>query len=188
MSKRLLTIFLATTLAAVLAMAAAAVADPVTGGKSKLAFDQDTGEGFADMGIGITTTGAARTSQGNFKFPIKGGDVNEGPKGEIDHKGGIAFFSEGDTGTGSVKFTQFIVKLGADKAKLFAKSDHAAVRLFDLDLSSATISGSAGVNLKIKDADTSLAKDGAAVLSDTFDFPFHKGTPIGLMTIKATVG
>jgi hypothetical protein len=172
---------------AVAVPAAGSSADAVTGGKTKLALDPATAEGLADIGIGITTTGSARTGQGSFKFPIKGGFVKEGPKGEIDHKGGLAFFSEGDTGTGSVKFTQFIVKIGANKAKLFAKSEHTAVRLLDLDLSSATIGGSTGVNLKIKNADASLAKAGAGVLSDTFDFPFHKGTPVGLVTIKASL-
>src|SRR6266545_4666042 len=100
-------VVLLTTLVAVVALATAATANPVTGGKSKLALDPDTAEGFADMSIGITTTGSARTSQGFFKFPIKGGDIDAAGKGEVDHQGGIAFFREGDVDNpGSVKFTQ----------------------------------------------------------------------------------
>jgi hypothetical protein len=188
MSRRVLTTIFATALFLVPALATAAGTDQaVTGGKTKLVLDPDTAEGFADIGIGITTTGSARTSQGAFKFEIKNGEVFDGPRGQIAHKGGVAFFSEGDTGTGSVKFTQFIIKLNGEKAKVFAKSDHAAVRLFDLDLGSATVSDTGGAALKIKDADTTLAKPGAEVLSETFDFPFHKGTPIGLTTVKAAL-
>ena len=170
---------------AAIAVPASAGAFTVTGGKSKLALDPDTAEAFADMSIGIEPTGAAKFSQGFFKFPIKGGEVDEGPKGEIQHKGGISFFTEGGPG---VKFTQPIVKIGKSKAKVFAKSSHAAVRLFDLDLSGATIGGSGGQTLKIKNADTTLAKAGAGVLSETFNFPFMKGTEIGTMSITATLG
>ena len=44
-----------------------------------------------------------------------------------------------------------------------------------------------GTKLQIKNADATLAKQGAAVLTDVFDFPFRKGIPIGLVTIKATL-
>jgi len=174
-------------LAAVLAalvLAPASLADTVTGGKTVLKFDQATGEGFADMSIGIQSTGAAKDGKHGFNFPIKGGDVKTGPKGEIDHKGGLAFFTEGGPG---VKFTKFVVKIGKNKTKLFAKSGGAEVRFLDLDLSTATISGSAGTNLKIKGADANLGKQGAQVLSDTFNFPFHKGIHMGTMTIKASL-
>ncbi len=173
-----------TLLVAGLVLVSAAGADPVTGGKTVLKFNQDTGEGFADMSIGIDTTGAARSGKHGFNFPIKGGDVNEGPKGTIEHKGGLAFFTEGGPG---VKFTKFTIKIGANKTKLFAKSGGAEVRFMDLDLSSATIGGSAGTNLKIKGAEATLAKAGAGVLSTTFDFPFHKGIPMGTVTVKASL-
>ncbi len=44
-----------------------------------------------------------------------------------------------------------------------------------------------GTKLQIKNAAATLAKQGAAVLTDVFDFPFRKGIPIGLVTIKATL-
>ena len=160
----------------------AAVADPVTGGKTVLKFDQATGEGFADMSIGIEPTGAAQSKKHGFNFPISGGDVKKGPKGTINHRGGLAFFTEGGPG---VKFTKFQVKIGKNKTKLFAKSGGAQVRFIDLDLSDATIGGSAGTNLKIKGADATLAKAGAQVLSETFNFPFRKGIPLGTVTVKA---
>ena len=171
-------------LAVALVVVPATSADPVNGGKTVLKPDPSTFEGFADMSIGVQTTGAAKDGKHGLVFPVKGGNVNAGPKGELDHRGGIAFFTEGGPG---VKFTQFVAKIGQSKVKVFAKSDHAAVRFMDLDLSDAQISGSDGVNLKIKGADAKLAKAGAGVLSDTFDFPFRKGIPLGSTTIKASL-
>jgi hypothetical protein len=172
------------TLVAAALVVPAAIADPVTGGKTVLKFDQATGEGFADMSIGIDTTGAAKSGKHGFNFPIKGGDIKTGPKGTIDHRGGLAFFTEGGPG---VKFTKFTIKIGKNKTKLFAKSGGAEVRFIDLDLSGATIGGSSGTNLKIKGADATLAKAGAEVLSDTFNFPFRKGIPLGTVTVKAAL-
>jgi hypothetical protein len=169
-----------------LALAAATSADPVTGGKTVLKLDQDTAEGFADMSIGIETTGAGKDGKNGLSWPIKGGDVNEGPKGSLEHRGGIAFFTEGGPGT---KFSKFRIKIqSADKAKLFAKSGNSEARFLDLNLKKATIGGSEGVNLKIKGAEAALAKQGAEVLTETFDFPFKKGIPMGTVTIKAAVG
>ena len=181
-SKRALRIVLATALAAGLALATAAVANPVSGGKTKLALDPDTAEGFADMSIGIEPTGAAKFAQGYLKFPVKGGELDDTGKGLILHKGGIAFFTEGGPG---VKFTQFEIKVGNTKAKVFAKSEHAAVRLFDIDLSGQAVGRA--FDFRIKDADTTLAKEGAGVLSETFDFPFDKGIDMGQTTVKVTL-
>lgn len=172
-------------LVAALALAAVTSADPVTGGKTVLKLDQATAEGFADMSIGIETTGAGKDGKNGLSWPIKGGDVSEGPKGSLEHKGGIAFFTEGGPG---VKFTQFTIEIkSAEKAKLFAKSDQSEARFLDLDLSKGTIGGSAGANLKIKGAKATLAKEGAEILSEVFDFPFRKGLDMGTVTIKATL-
>lgn len=168
-----------------LALAPATNADPVSGGKTVLKPDVDTFEALADMSIGVETTGGAKTGKNGLSFPITGGDINAGPKGELDHKGGLAFFTEGG---GSVKFSKFVVKIGKNKTKVFAKSDHSEVRFFDLDLTDATIGGSAGTNLKIKGAEALLAKQGAEVMSDVFDFPFKKGIPLGSVTVKASIG
>jgi hypothetical protein len=181
MTTRVLTVLTAAALVAVLALGPAATAAPVSSGTTKLALDPDTAEGFADMSIGIEPTGSAKFTQGFFKFPIKGGELDEAGQGLILHKGGIAFFTEGGPG---VKFTQFEIKVGANKAKVFAKSEHAAVRLFDISLEGQA-KGKA-FDFRIKDADTTLAKEGAGVLSETFDFPFHKGIEMGHITIKLT--
>ena len=174
--KRALVIAPLVAFCAALILAPASLADTVTGGKTVLKFDQATGEGFADMSIGIQSTGAAKDGKHGFNFPIKGGNVKTGPKGLIDHRGGLAFFTEGGPG---VKFTKFSVKIGKKKTKLFAKSGGAAVRFMDLDLSHADISGSAGTNLKDQGRRREpWARQGAEVLSETFDFPLQ-GNPHG---------
>ena len=185
--KRLIACGAAIGLIAALGFAATAGADPVTGGKSVFKPEVATFEGFADMSISVGATGAAADKHRGVNFPISGGDVGAGPKGTIEHRGGLVF-SRNTAEGGVVKFTQFVVKIGKNKTKLFAKSEHSAVRFLDLDLSDATISGSAGTNLKIKGAEASLAKAGAGVLTDTFAFPFRKGIPMGTMTIKASIG
>jgi len=169
-----------------LCLAAPAGADPVSGGKSVFKPDVDTFEGFADMTIAVGATGAAKDGRRGVKFPISGGNLNAGPKGSIEHKGGLVFDRNTAAG-GTVKFTKFVVEIGKRKAKLFAKSDHAAVRFMDLDLD-AVSNGAGGSNVTVKNAKATLAKAGAGVLSETFDFPFRKGLSMGTMTIKATTG
>ena len=78
-----------------------------------------------------------------------------------------------------MKFTKYMVRIGKNKTKLFARSDHSELRFLDLDLSDATIGGSAGSTLKIKGADGDAGEAGGEVLSEIFDFPFRKGIPIG---------
>lgn len=159
-------------------------ASPVTDGKSVLHPDADTFEGLADMSLSVGATGAAKDGRRGVSFPIRSGDVDEGPGGTIEHRGGLVFSANPGA---VVKFSAYTIKLGPNKAKLFAKSDHSEVRFLDLDLEDATISGRAGVRLKIKDAEATLAKPAAEVLSEAFDFPFRKGIPIGTMTVKASL-
>jgi len=179
-------------LAAVAAVAmtiatASAAADPVTGGKTVLKPDLDTFEGFADMSMSVGATGAARDAAKGVVFPISGGDVREGPKGSVEHRGGLVF-AQNTPGGEILKLSKFTVRIGAGgKTKLFAKSDHSEIRFLDLDLSDATIGGSAGTDLKIKGADATLAKPAAQLFSEVFDFPFRKGIPIGSMNLNATV-
>ena len=80
------------------------------------------------------------------------------------------------------------MRIGKNKTKLFARADHSELRFLDLDLSDATIGGSAGSTLKIKGAEATLAKPAAKLMSEVFDFPFRKGIPIGTINIKATLG
>jgi hypothetical protein len=171
---------------AALAMAGPAGADPVTGGESLFRPDVDTFEGFADMSISVGATGAAEDTPRGVTFPVSGGDFDAGPEGTIEHKGGLVF-SRNTADGGVVKFTQFIVKVGKRKAKVFAKSDHAAVRFMDVDFN-AFITSADGDTTTIQHAKVALAKEGAEVLSAAFDFPFHKGIQMGYMTVRIEQG
>lgn len=174
---------LAVVAIASLALAGTTSADPVTGGKTKLKPDQDTFEAFADMSIAVDATGRADWTTTGAKFPITGGEVQVRNRinGLIDHGGGLEFSR--DDGA-SVKFSKLSVTIVHDKLKVFAKSDHAAVRFLDID--PGPIAGTDS-SLEMRNAKTTLAKEGAEVLSEAFDFPFRKGIPIGTLTIKAAV-
>lgn len=170
-----------TAVAASLALSATTAAAPLTGGTTKLKPDPETLEGLADMSIGIEATGRAEFGPGAAEFPITGGDVDTATKGSIEHTGGLAFFTEGGP---SVKFSKFFVELRAKGPKLFAKSGGAEVRFMDLDLEEANV-GVTESSLIIKGAEAELAKEGAEVLTETFDFPFRKGIPAGTITVRA---
>ncbi|MQA74621.1 MAG: hypothetical protein GEU88_09830 [Solirubrobacterales bacterium] len=171
-------------IAAMLALAAPASADRVTGGKTVLTPDDDTFELLADSSVGIEATGAAKENKNGYAFPIRGGNVKEGPRGSIEHRGGLAFFTEGGAGD---KFSQFTAQIGKRKVKVFAKSDKSEIRFLDLDLDDARIGGSEGVNLNIK-GEAELAKEAAKVLSADFDVPLRKGDDMGVLKIRAKVG
>lgn len=168
-----------------LALVASAGAEQVTGGKTVLKPDQATFEGFADMSIGIEATGAAKFGGKGAKFPVSGGDVdiaNATPTGLINHRGGLSFFTEGGPG---VKFSKFVIKLGKNKSKLFAKSGGAELRFIDIKGVGETAGGGDDGVVAIPNAKATLAKEGAEVLSETFDFPFRKGIPLGKINVKA---
>jgi hypothetical protein len=168
-----------------LALVASAGAEQVTGGKSVLKPDVDTFEALADMSIGVEATGAAKWGKNGAKFPVSGGDVDVSkatPTGMVNHRGGLAFFTEGGPG---VKFSKLVVKLGKKKTKVFAKSGGAEVRFMDVKGTGETAGGGEDGIVFLKNAKASLSKEGAEVLSETFDFPFRKGIKLGKLNVKA---
>ena len=175
-------VFAAATVVASVTILATASAAPITSGKTVIKPDQDTFEALADMSIGVEPTGAAKFGHNGFKFPVSGGKTGgQSGKTIIDHRGGIAFFTEGGP---SVKFSKLEIQAG-NKVKVFAKSNHAAVRF--LDIKGGQVSGT-DTSLTVKGSKVTLAKAGAGVLSETFDADIQKGVPIGTGNLKATVG
>jgi hypothetical protein len=164
---------------------AASQAGSVTGGKVVLKLDPATAEGFADMGIGIETTGVGKDGKRGFSWPISGGagELRDGPRGSTLSGGGLAFFTEGGPGT---KFFDFGIRFGTRKTQLYARSEGSGGRFLTLDMDKAQISQDA-TSLKVKDAPATLTRAGAKVLSNTFDFPFDRGLVMGTVTVKATV-
>ncbi len=164
-----------------LALATASSADRVADGKTVLKLDDDTFQGFAEQGIGLKTTGAAKDNKNGYVFPMEGGRVNTGPKGEIEHRGGLKFFALNGI---SVKASKFTARIGKRNVRVYAKSRQSEMRFLDLDLSDARIGGSLGANLRIE-GEATLAKQAAEVLSDSFEMSFPKGADIGVLNIKA---
>lgn len=156
----------------------------VVSGKSVLSPDVDMFEALNDYGVTATPVEGAKANNKGFVFKITGGEVTApGPTGTIEHSGGIEF-TNANTGA-TVTFDDFLVKLGRNKAKLFATTGTDAMRFLNLDLSDATVSGSQGADLKIKNLDATLARPATAVLSDVVGAEINKNAPIGTLKIKA---
>lgn len=169
--------------AATLALAGVSGANGVGPGKTKLKPDQDTFEALADMSISVDTTGKAQWTQTGARFPVTGGDVSprNGFQGIIGHGGGLLFSRSSDGA--SVKFKRLTIEVEKSKLKLFADADQETLKLAKLD------GGPVGTDtsVQIKNAEATLSRQGAEVLTETFDFPFRKGIPLGTTTTKASV-
>jgi hypothetical protein len=170
-------------LAAMLALAALAGANGVKSGKTKLKPDVDTFEALADMGISVETTGAAEFLPTGAKFPVFGGDIDPsvGYWGQYGHKGGL-LFSRSDGA--SVKFKHLSINIHAQKGRMFATANGNPLKLAEFKITN--LAGT-DTSFQFKNAEATLAKDGAGVLSRTFDFDFNKGIPLGTITTKATI-
>jgi hypothetical protein len=156
----------------------------VTSGKSVLAPDVDMFEALSDYGVTATPVEGAKANNHGFVFEITGGEVKApGPTGSIEHSGGINFTNANSGAT--ITFDDFLIKLGHSKAKLFATTGTDAVRFLNLDLSNATVSGSQGADLKIKNLDATLAKPATQLLSDVVGVEINKNAAIGTLKVKA---
>ncbi len=156
----------------------------VVSGKSVLAPDIDMFEALNDYGVTAIPVEDADSNNKGLVFPITGGVVKApGPTGTIEHSGGIQF-TNANTGA-TVTFDDFLVKLGHNKAKLFATTGTDSLRFLNLDLSGATISGSQGADLKIKNLEATLAKPATPILSEVVGAEINKNATIGVLKIKA---
>jgi hypothetical protein len=173
--------------ALVLAMAmvvAQTSANGVKSGKTKLKPDPDTFEALADMSIAVETTGAAEFKPSGARFPVSGGDIDPtaGFQGIYGHKGGLLFSRSTDGA--EVKFRHLTIEIEKNKAKLFASASGGELKL--AKLVDGKLSGT-DTSFQLKKAETSLSRQGAEALTETFDFPFRKGIPLGTVTTKATI-
>jgi hypothetical protein len=167
-----------------LAVGGTAGANCVIGGKTKLKPDQDTFEAFADMSIAVETTGRAEFKPSGAVFPVRGGDIDPsaGFQGVYGHQGGL-MFSRSDGA--AITFKHLTIEIEKNKAKLFTITDGVApVKLAQLE--NGQLAGT-DTSFQLKNAEASLSKQGAEALSETFDFPFRKGIPLGTTTTKATI-
>ena len=156
----------------------------VTSGKTVLSPDVDTFEALSSYGVTATVIEGAKENAKGVVFPITSGEVTApGPTGTIEHKGGLEF-TNSSTGV-EMPLRNFVVKLGKSKGKLFVTLADGQFRFATLDLSNASVSGSQGADLKIKNVDATLAKPGAEVLSDLAGTRVDKGTALGTVKIKA---
>lgn len=173
---------LALAVAAALAFTGAAGANGVISGKTKLKPDPDTFEALADMSIAVETTGRAEFMPSGARFPVQGGDVapQAGYKGLVVHTGGLRFSREG----ASVKFSRLAFIIRNNKIRVFARANGLEQSL--MTLTGGQIAGT-DTSFVAKDWEAKLSRRGAETLTETFDFPFQRGIPLGTTTTKATI-
>lgn len=174
----------AAVLAVSLVVASAAGANGVVSGKTKLKPDHDTFEAFADMGIAVETTGQAEFKPTGAVFPMLGGDIDPsaGFKGVVVHAGGL-LFSRADGA--EVKFSKLNLVIYNHRTVLNVKASGGDyLRL--ATLKNGDLAGT-DTSFQLKDAEATLSKPAAELLSETFDFPFPRGIPLGTTTTKGTV-
>jgi hypothetical protein len=161
-------------MAALLGLAGSAEAKQL--GDTTLKPNAQTFEGLADLGIGVAPTGPAKATKKGIAFPITGAKLDKDLTGRIEHKGGLKFESEG----AKLKVKNFLIKIGEEKAKLFADAGGSQIRLLDLSLKKAKVSNGGKT---VKGVKATLAKPAAEALSATFGADFQKGIPIGKATV-----
>jgi hypothetical protein len=168
--------------AAVLAVPTVASASIITSGELGLKPDQATFEGFADMGITVEATGKADFDSDGLSIPFKKSGVGPPPhfRGIVDARGGL-LFSRADGA--ELKFKHPQLKIGNEKVKVyFGATGDRFVRL--TTIKNFQITGDER-GFELTGGEASLSKPAAEVLSDTFDFPFRRGIPLGTMSIEA---
>lgn len=177
---------LAAATVAALAPAVTAGANGVKSGEIKLKPHQSTFEGFADMGIAAEPKAAARFRGDRFVFPADGGDVDptSGYQGLIGGSGALKLSRESDGA--KLKFKNVQVVIHKRKADLGGTvgSDGVFVKLAKVDGYGILTDGN---SFALKKGKATLSRVGAEVLSDTFDFPFHRGIVLGQLAIEAEI-
>jgi hypothetical protein len=156
----------------------------VVGGKSVLSPDIEMFEALNDYGVTATPVEGAKSNNHGLVFPVAGGEVTApGPTGTIEHSGGIQF-TNANTGA-TVTFDDFLVKIGRNKAKLFATTGTDSLRFLNLDLSGSRVTGNRGGDLNIKKIDATLARPATPILSEVVGADINKNAPIGVLKVKA---
>jgi hypothetical protein len=172
------------TAVASLALVAGATANGVKSGEIKLKPDRDTFEALADMGIAVKPKGSARFRDGAFAFPATGGDVDPDAayQGLVGGDGALKLIRESDGAKLKLKNVQFVIH--KRKADLGGFADGAFVKLAKVDRYGILSDGN---SFDLKMGKATLSRVGAEVLSDTFDFPFRRGIPLGRVAVSAKV-
>ena len=172
----------ATALVAALALAPAASAAKISGGKTVLKPRASTFEALADAGVTVAPSGVARANANGIVFPITGGRANvDAPNAKIKHDGGLAYSGAGT----SVTLQDYIVRVGKKNVidSHLAGSSAEMPVLTDLGLGKAKIKQKGGRVIVAK-VRVRLARKAAKALSATFGLPNLTGAPLGRATVK----
>ena len=156
-------------------------------GSSTLKPNHGTFEGFADIGIGVETTGKAKGTDKGLHFPITRGSVDpETGKAKFWHTGGLKFSYNGM----SVEFSDFIVKVAGKKNLIKASIEGGKTRFADLNAKKLDIVQK-GTKFTYSNIKVFLAKKGAKLIEKELglgsDYDLA-GIKLGKLTTKFKSG
>jgi hypothetical protein len=166
-----------------------ATGEPVTGGKTVLKTDPEALRNLGERGVTAGIIPGAASVAGGVRFPIDGGELREGPRGTVEHAGGLSFRrSAQPEKSATLELTDFTIRFGAARAKLYAASAGSEVRFFDLDLSNAAPPRNSDNPLRLKHIEATLAGPAAKLMTEELGVAFHKGDPAGNLNLKPLTG
>jgi hypothetical protein len=174
------------TVALVGAGASPAQATPIKRGHTKLILDQNTSSGLDGLGIGILPIAPAEAISGGESFPITGGRVSrDALTARINHGGAMAFV--GDNATVRVKRLKAqLCCQNTDDSELIATLAGQRMSFLSLEGGRHT---SRGRDLTFRGIKASLTRKAARALNQAFATNFFKkGTPLGKLRIRMTLG
>lgn len=167
------------------AAAALLVAAPASAGKSggtTLAPNHQTFEGFADIGIGVKTTGKAHTTSGGLHFPVVQAKVDpETGAAKFVHKGGLKFTYNGM----SLKIKNLIVKIGAKNVIKAQMKGGGKVRFADLKINKMNIDQKKNGKFVYSNIRAFVAKPFAKAMTSQTGVQNLDGVKLGKLTTKA---
>ena len=157
-------------------------------GSSTLKPNHGTFEGFADIGIGVETTGKAKGTDKGLHFPITRGSVDpETGKAKFWHTGGLKFSYNGM----SVEFSDFIVKVAGKKNLIKGDIGSGKTRFADLNAKKIDIQEKKDGKLLYSNIKVFLAKKGAKLIEKELglgsDYDLA-GIKLGKLTTKFKSG
>ncbi len=150
--------------------AAADDPDPLNGDGTTLFLDPAVATALGDAGITLNAIDPAEAHGGGVTFPITGGKLDPAEAtGRIKHSGGLRFKS----GPDKVALKDFVIEL-ADQATLTANAGKADLKVFNLDLSGASIERD-GFNTEVSGVEAALTNKAAKALNTGLDTDVFAG-------------
>lgn len=158
----------------------------ITGGNTKIEFDQNYLTALKTLNLTPTGTGQAQVSGNTATFPVTGGSFTlsgSTASGTIQHAGGIKLGS----GATAITLDNFVLDPAANKMygdiMVAGQTAGSHVGLFDISSSGASVQGSSG-SATISGLKLTLSNDAASALNKAMNTTAIQGNfPVGTATV-----